>query len=64
MRQPDRGRLRPQPRGLAPASAAPPHPGRTFVLADTGARETFEQWVARYGLNRLFAYTINSERDG
>jgi hypothetical protein len=34
------------------------------VLADTGARDTFEQRVARYGLNRLFAYTINSERDG
>jgi dTDP-4-dehydrorhamnose reductase len=39
-------------------------PGRTYVLANNGPRETFERWVDRYGLDRLFAYTINSERDG
>jgi dTDP-4-dehydrorhamnose reductase len=39
-------------------------PGRTYVLANNGPRETFERWVARYGLERLFAHTINSERDG
>jgi dTDP-4-dehydrorhamnose reductase len=39
-------------------------PGRTYVLANNGPRETFERWVARYGLDRLFAHTINSERDG
>lgn len=54
---------------LAPTPRSGPRlrhlaPGRTYMLADNGPRETFEQWVARYSLNRLFAYTINSERDG
>lgn len=39
-------------------------PGRTYVLANNGPQETFERWAARYGLDRLFAHTINSERDG
>ena len=38
-------------------------PHVTYVLANNGPCDSFEQWVDRYGLDKIFALTINSERD-